>query len=263
MLRRLLIALKQKATPLNLAKLENLHLFQLVQESLTDWDKSGTPFTDRDDYPTLFAKCRQSLVAYKAGLDSDKSSKIDQELKKADKLRDADLSILRKQIRSFSGSQRPEKAEHYQTLKHLLDENKGIESLQFSKENAKINQLLERLETPKYTAAISGLGLTSFVNDLKESQAAFEKLYTDDKHAKSGQTVYNMKTLREQLVADYNLIIDYTEVMLAFRSENIFQKVFNSFNTNRKTFADSLKHKKKTVKTDGEKGKQEAPEELD
>ena len=126
---------------------------------------------------------------------SEKSSTITE----ADQLRDEDFQALREAIKPYRNSRRENEKAAYKTLDLLFDQYKKATKVSYEEESALLNSLLEKLRKAEYQSAIETLGIGRFMNNLTESQAAFEKVFSDRSQENLAKVSFDTKATAQGL----------------------------------------------------------------
>lgn len=142
----------------------------------------------------------------------------------------------------------------YKTLDLLFDQYKKATKVSYEEETALLNSLLEKLRKAEYQSAIETLGIGRFMNNLTESQAAFEKVFSDRSQENLAKVSFDTKQLRKDLAVPYQQLSDYVAILAQLKEDAIYQKTLSVLNNSRKYYADVLARRKGKDKKE-EKGR--------
>jgi len=90
--------------------------------------------------------------------------------------------------------------------------------------------------------------LTRFIKRLKASQETFVKLYNERSTVKTRQTVYDQKTIRKELMAIYQDLIELVGIYQRRKTSTDYRPLIKVINNSRKTYADLIARRKGVAK---------------
>ncbi|WP_324253062.1 DUF6261 family protein [Streptococcus sp. HF-1907] len=140
------------------------------------------------------------------------------------------------------------KRKAYTLLKPLFDAYRNTARANYESETAEINHLLKQTEDETISSAIESLGLTRFIKRLKASQETFVKLYNECSTVKTKQTVYDQKTIRKELMAIYQDLIELVGIYQRRKTSTDYRPLIKVINNSRKTYADLIARRKGVAK---------------
>ena len=110
-----------------------------------------------------------------------------------------------------------------------------------------------KLRKAEYQSAIETLGIGRFMNNLTESQAAFEKVFSDRSQENLAKVSFDTKQLRKDLAVPYQQLSDYVAILAQLKEDAIYQKTLSVLNNSRKYYADVLARRKGKDKKEAKK----------
>lgn len=239
---------------LSLNLLDNTEVYQLVLETKTAVAASNKSLKTETYYTRAIAELDTLLPQFKAQLHKTKKSEVSEKLEAADMERDAVFTTLKKLISSYRRLNTSDHQEAYKALSKLLSNYQNLISLSYEKETESINHLLSSLATEPYQAHLNRLHLTTIVTQLTQAQKAFEQAYQARMAETEVKPSKNLRQLRQELLASYALLVDFTLTYSAAYPELVaYQKLAERLNTIRLRFKNQ-QTKKKTKTEDSPQG---------
>ncbi|MGT2846125.1 DUF6261 family protein [Streptococcus massiliensis] len=233
-----------KIIDFRLGHLRHAEFSQFIARFLDDVEKENLDVKKEDVLSRLLATLKSKLPAYQASLGQVRASEKSASITEADQLRDEDFQALRDAIKPYRSSRRENEKAAYKTLDLLFDQYKKASQVSYEEETALLNSLLDKLKQADYQAAVEVLALGRFVTNLTESQAAFDKVFSERSQEKLAKVSYDTKQLRKDLVAPYQQLCDYVAILVQVKDDELYQKTLNLLNNSRKYYADVLARRK-------------------
>ena len=238
---------KQTLLNLQTSSLRYAEFSQFIARFLDDVEKENLDVKKEEILSNLLGQLKTNLPAYQASLGQVRVSEKSSTITEADQLRDEDFQALREAIKPYRNSRRENEKAAYKTLDLLFDQYKKATKVSYEEESALLNSLLEKLRKAEYQSAIETLGIGRFMNNLTESQAAFEKVFSD----RSQENL--AKQLRKDLAVPYQQLSDYVAILAQLKEDAIYQKTLSVLNNSRKYYADVLARRKGKDKKEAKK----------
>lgn len=220
------------------SSLRSAELSQFLTRFLDDLGKSGLDYASDDVLVRLTQDIRDKLPNLQSSLEQVRSSSKTLSLSEADNLRDSDIQALQAGITPYRASKRPAEQSAYRELKALFSTYKGISRANYEEETALVTSLLEKLSASPYQEAVTELGLTKFVTNLRESQQAFNDLFGSRSEDRLKQVSYDTKALRQAILKPYQDLSDYVSILSRVKSDQLYTDFLGVLNNSRKYYAD-------------------------
>lgn len=148
--------------------------------------------------------------AYSSSLGRSKDSLKAISAQQADRRRDTAEVGLQKSVEALTYLADPAKRAKAEILSHRLDRFKGIQDLPSSQETVEMNQLIALLNEPENATLVADLGLQSFVQELKEANAAYEACWDNrERDVAEFRSSQSASTLRRQVEYAINRYYDF------------------------------------------------------
>ncbi|ERT67820.1 hypothetical protein D8M41_07775 [Rothia sp. HSID18069] len=244
---------KQTLLNLQTSSLRYAEFSQFIARFLDDVEKENLDVKKEEILSNLLGQLKTNLPAYQASLGQVRVSEKSSTITEADQLRDEDFQALREAIKPYRNSRRENEKAAYKTLDLLFDQYKKATKVSYEEESALLNSLLEKLRKAEYQSAIETLGIGRFMNNLTESQAAFEKVFSDRSQENLAKVSFDTKQLRKDLAVPYQQLSDYVAILAQLKEDAIYQKTLSVLNNSRKYYADVLARRKGKDKKEAKK----------
>jgi hypothetical protein len=152
---------------------------------------------------TLFL---QLLNREKQLVDAAKKSPLTEDLTEADKRIDRDLTAMRDAVKSAMNHFTPSVAKAGKELYERLKDFGNIREKSYEEESAAVQVLISDLQT-KFAPQVAAVGLTQWLSELYNAEAAFTAIYLQRNAEDSAREQDNMKEVRKEIEAVYKKMI--------------------------------------------------------
>lgn len=237
----------KKQVPLYLKSLTNAEVAQFNMTTIRAIEKTQANFEDFPMILSCVSKIREALQLYEELLHQEKpvSSK---ELKEADKKRDIDYRNLSWQIIIAQSSRNVNKKAVADELFQLLNQFKGATKQNYEGQTAYIRTLLGRLEAKTFKDKINQIGAREVVDNLKNSQEEFYKLYLDySKYQKKTKTA-SLRQQKDDLLKCYDQFYKLLSAMVNADETSPLKPILLAVNDVRRDYAERVKRRRKKNK---------------
>ena len=234
----------EKIVGIKHSNLRHAEFSQFIARFLDDLKKENLDIKKEEVLTTLVEKIQAALPAYQASLAHIRANEKSGLLNEADDLRDADLQALRDSIKPYRASKREAEKTAYINLKLLFDTYKDAHKKHYEEETALISNLLEKLSSEKYKSQLETLGISKFVDNLKESHQAFETLFASRSQDKLQAVSFDVKKLRKEVSTPYQQLSDYVSILTQVKDDELYKRFLSVLNNSRKHYADTLARRK-------------------
>ncbi len=120
---------------------------------------------------------------------------------------------MRDFVKAFVSSGSPEKAAAGELLVEIFrSRGWSIFSLGYSAETSQLNVLVNDLETPEAQAALTTIGATVWLDDLKTAQGEFETAYQEKVAAQAGEDYQPIRDGRRQVARYVAALLSYVDL---------------------------------------------------
>lgn len=232
------MAREHHLTSLSVSNLNKAELAQFVTRFLDDLAKSGLSTANDDIITKLLAELRKQLPALQKALVQVQASDKTKSLIQADKDRDNDLKALRAGLKAHRTAKKEATKAAYTSLSLLFDSVKTAERASYEEETALINGFLAKLAVEPYLAQVRTLGLQAFVDNLAESNAAFNTLFASRSKDDLSKVSYDSKALKQALIDPYQDLANYILVLARVKGDKASKDLLKVVNNSRQYYAD-------------------------
>lgn len=215
---------------------------------MTDYDASQLSLED-DLLVNLIGEMRKQLRLFNKAKEQVVITESATAIAKADEERDLDLKALLSSLNPYITSRDNAEKEAYALIKEVFAPYRKISKANYETETAEINQLLEQLKDETVAKAVADLEIKRFVTRLSASQQAFIDRYNNRSTSQATKTVYDIKTIRQDLQASYQDFISLVDIYNRRQKGKDYQALIKVLNTSRKTYADILARRKSPKKS--------------
>ena len=233
-----------KLVNVQVSSLRHAEFSQFIVRFLDDLKKENLDFKKEEVLTALVEKIEKALPAFQASLGQIRANEKSALLNEADGLRDTDLQALRDSIKPYRASKREAEKTAYNHLKVLFDTYKDAHKKHYEEETALISNLLEKLSSEKYKSQLETLGISKFVDNLKESHQAFETLFASRSQDKLQAVSFDVKKLRKEVSTPYQQLSDYVSILTQVKDDELYKRFLSVLNNSRKHYADTLARRK-------------------
>lgn len=236
-----------KFITLSPSNLRQAEFGQFISQFLTDFDASQISLED-DLLISLIGDMRTQLRQFRSVKEQVVITESAAAIAKADEERDLDLKALLSSLKPYTSSRDTTEKEAYSLLKGIFSNYRKTVKANYETETAEINYLLEQLKDKTVTKAVADLDINRFVTRLTASQQAFLDRYNNRSSSEASKTVYDIKTIRQELQNSYQDFTDLVEIYNRRQKGKDYQALIKVLNTSRKTYADILARRKSPKK---------------
>ncbi|MDO4432376.1 MAG: DUF6261 family protein [Aerococcaceae bacterium] len=233
-----------KLTNLHIPHLRHAELVQFLTRFLDDLTKAELPYNNEEHIKPLLVKIRTDLVPLQKSLEQVRASEKSTAISQADALRDADLQALYDSVKPYRVTKRDNEKSAYTALKLLFAQYKEAKSSNYEAETALVVNLLEKLGQAPYNEHVRTLSIKKFVDNLSESNTAFEQLFASRSQDALTKTTYDVKGLRKAVLTPYKQLATYVELMAQLKGTKLYIDFLDVLNNSRKYYADMLAKRK-------------------
>lgn len=228
---------------LTTAHLSQAGFVQLISSSLDSLEQKQVVSTDTI-VTTLLERLKTNLPLLRAGLKQKRGSVLTQDIVKAQRLRNTDITAFFSALRSYRQTRNPDKLMAYQELLPLANHYKEMTRVNMEDSMALVTSFLAKLgEEPRLTA-VKTLDLTEFVANLKDSQEKLYQLYLKRSQEVTDKPSLNSSAIRQSITKDYKLLYKHLQTKLTINPEDPDKIILLLLNDIRKDHADNVKRRK-------------------
>ena len=168
----------------------------------------------------------------------------------ADIRRDKTISSFGMAIRLHLAAADPEEAEVARGLNILFSTYKNIAKLTYEAESLAIDKFVAELNKPVYSEKIAILHMQKYVNNMAEANEAFKNLFSQRLQGVASTEVFDMKSIRAEMLAVYNDFCEYVLAMAKATELPLFVNSLSLINTARKYYADLMARRQGTTESE-------------
>ncbi|MCY0968553.1 DUF6261 family protein [Chryseobacterium wangxinyae] len=227
----------QKLTPLDSSRLPHAEFGQLMVRFFEDFASSSLDVTVDSDFKKLYNALQLQIPSYNAALDQIRASEESKQIGEFDHTRDLDMKALRDSLKPYRNSRIQSEIAAYASLHMLLSEYKEVEDESYESETNKLNSLVARLQSSDYTSHVATMGIVKFINQLADSNTAFNTLFGQRSYKTSQKVVFDVKELRKSLAADYKKMTTYIATLATVKDDAYYKDVLAIINNGRNYFS--------------------------
>ncbi|GET45654.1 DUF6261 family protein [Capnocytophaga felis] len=238
---------------LDISKLYNAELAQLVTRFLDDFLKSNLDLEKDSDFKRLLESLRSQLPTFNAASDQIRGSSESSKIKKADYDRGVAFKSLKSALQAYQNTKEANEKDAYEALNLIISEYKGISRNSYEVQTNRLANLVERLQSSAYKNHVKELFIEKFVTRLLNANTHFDELFARRSFEISQRQNYDTKSLRKSILEDYRKLVNYVAAIAEVREDSFYKDTLTIINNSRKYFADiilSRRTKKKEAKKD-------------
>ncbi len=248
---------------INTASLGNLEYGQFIKEQTNQVGLLPANTIKDTTLISAIDKVKADSSEYEKGLVKVTKNKDTDEVKKDDHTRDISYYALGAAIHLGTLSNVEEEKVAAENLNNLYKTYGGskVASQNYWKESNSIDNLIEELESSKYSGDVALLGIGKYVTRLKTDNNAFKATFSARLKGETGKQYIDNKANREKLQDSYELLTGYVLYNAKLKGGE-FTTVLNILNASRKDIANLLairEGKKDAKKNKEEEGNNPAP----
>lgn len=240
-----------KLSPIDLTRLSNAELSQFISRFIDDFSKSGLNADTDEDLKKIITSMQGQLPNFISALDQVRTNEESSKVAKADKERDFAFRSIRDAIKPYKNTKDANEKTAYTALFLLISEYKGLEGNSYEAQTARLNNLVERLQSSAYTHHTNTLSVGKFVTRLSQANTEFEKVFANRSFLNAQKPTINASELRKELVDQYKKLSYYIVATANVKEDSFYRDTLTILNNSRKYFADTLlsrRNKKKETK---------------
>lgn len=234
---------------ISLTSLTTVDLATLAARTIEASEKGK--YTIIEHHP-LLERVKEEYAEYKKVYSKLTSSGMGKNVYSADEERDTLFVEIRHYLQGVAGLRRaPGKTDAVELLKVFEQYGSGMYRMSYSTESAQLNKLLMDLEKPENTTHIAALKLGSQLDELKEMQQSFEKMFGEQSEANADlREIPSASSVRRSLETALRSYFDLLEAMkdvegwemIYLDVSEIVKAAVQSHRTEEKTQAPSTKY---------------------
>lgn len=234
-----------KITKLSVSRLNKAEFIHLISSSLDSLDKNGLLEPEDQMVRHLIERLQTNLPDLASTIQQRRYSDRTKEIQIAKKARNKDIHSLKVRIQSYRHSRQLNQKKADERLLKLLQEYKNIQRSSMEEASILTTSLLNKLQSPAYTSLVEELAVQDCVNNLKQSQDDFYKLYLERSKETLSRDVYDYQSLRKTVQDDYQLLYSYLTSRIKYNANVAEKPIFQLLNDIRQEHADNVRRRKK------------------
>lgn len=245
---------------LDMSKLHNVELYQLMSRFLDDFFKSNLDLEKDGDFKRLIESLKTQLPIFNAASNQLRANNDSSKIRNADNERGSAFKSLKNALRAYQSTKEENEKEAYDAINLVLSEYKGLESSSYEVQTNRIVNLVERLKSDTYKKHIKELSIEKFVTRLENSNTHFDELFAKRSFEGSQKQNYDTKIIRKSILEDYRKLVNYVYAIAEVREDNFYKDTLVIINNSRRYFADTIlsrRTKKKDTKKENKQDKTE------
>lgn len=221
-------------------RLHHAEYAQFISRFLDDLDKSGLRYNTDEVLTQAVAQVRTKLPAFKKALEQVRASDKTELLAEKDKQRDNDFRVLKDSLKLYRHSRKPAEQAAYTSLNLLFKQHKLTHRTSYEAETTLLTALLDKLALAPYQEQVTTLGIKKFVDNLAESNSAFDTLFASRSKENLTKVSYDTKALRAELATAYQQVADYIQLMSQLKALKLYKDLLDVVNNSRAYYADVI-----------------------
>lgn len=222
---------------LHLNALQNAEFGQLIVRFFEDFSNSSLDVNADADFKKMYEAIQLQIPTFNAALDQIRASEESKQIADFDHIRDLDVKALRDSLKPYKNSRIQSEIDAYAVLNLLLSEYKDVEDESYESETNKLNSLVARLQSSDYASHVATVGIVKFINQLADSNTAFNSLFAQRSYKTSQKVVFDVKVLRKSLAADYKKMTTYIAALAPVKEDTYYKDVLAIINNGRVYFS--------------------------
>lgn len=230
----------QKIIPLYIQGLHHAEFGQLMVRFFEDFSQTSLDANSDADFKRMFDPLNTQISGYNTALNQIRAHEESEKIAKADKVRDTDVQALKDSVKPYRNAKAQTEKDAYTAINLLLNQYKGVEDASYEEETNILNSLAARLQSPEYSSYVTTLGIMKFVNQVTDSNLAFNDLFAHRSYQISQKQVYDVKALRRTLTNDYKQMVNYIATLAGVKTDSFYKDVLAVINNGRTYFANLL-----------------------
>lgn len=230
--------------------LENVHqsrmtlpeFSQFIERQLSELESQNALLTDAPMQQQI-TKLKVASTEFKEAILLVQKSSYTKQLAVLDLARDKAYLRYQKVLKSFALSDDVDEVASYEKLSVLQTTYNGIERLNYEAEGTHLSKFVTELESPVYSADIARLGLNRYVENVKSTNEAFNKIFDVRSFEAANKLVYGTMVLRKALQKQYDVFTGYVLSMARVIGTEPFITALKTINSVRAYYDDMLKRR--------------------
>jgi hypothetical protein len=206
-----------KVSKFDLSKLLNAEYLQLMKSIKVHIERYGANILGVSPFFTLFVSLLDDALS---AMESEKSSAYSQAIAEGDSLRDNDYRVLYYYVKAFTFSHVPEMKEAATQLMRVFKDAENPLTAGLDQETALLGSLVTKLRAEPYKELLTMLGATHLLDDVAESNDAFDKLDMTRTDEQSKKIPGNIKSIRLKINPVYANIRGMVNTLAAQNPES-------------------------------------------
>lgn len=231
---------KIKLTPIYLKDLHQAEFGQFIDRFFEDFKQSGISIDTDADFKILYEALKAKVPIYAKALEQVRTSEETKKIAELDRVRDADVQALRDSIKPYKNSKTEPKKKAYEALKIVLEQYKNLQDEAYEEETKKIDTLVSILKSDQYSDDVSALKIGEFVQELEQSNRAFDNLFAHRSIQNLKKEHYDIRAIRREMTNLYRKLSQYILTLAGVKQDEFYKKVLSILNNSRKYYADVL-----------------------
>lgn len=228
----------QKLISLQLSKLHQAEFGQFISRFFEDVENTSIDVETDADFKFLFDELKAKIPTYNKALEQVRASEESKRIAELDKVRGKDLQAFKDSIKPYKSGKTTAQKEAYTAIKIVLDTHKNVVKEGYEKQTSQINTLISILRSEKYAPHITTLKVGYFLQEVENSNKAFNDAFAFRSAQNLQRETYNAKELRKEMTEIYQRISNYIVSVAFVRQDAFYKKVLEALNNSRKYFAD-------------------------
>ncbi len=229
-----------KLIKFDISRLHHAEFGQFITRLFEDFTQSKISIEKDADFKTLFEQLKAKKPIYGKALEQIRENENTQKISELDTERDQDFQALRDSIKPYRNTKKDQQKQAYNALKIVLDEYRKVTALSYEEQTKKINTLIATLKGTENKAHISALNIGGFLEELEQSNTAFNTLFGQRSAQNIGKESFDTKALRREMTEIYRKLCAYVLALAEIKSDEFYKKALEIINNSRKYYADTL-----------------------
>lgn len=216
--------------------IQDLHTsFMLPAELISTTDSILTilqPVTTEESFlQKLHDTLLQDIKELQSVLGRERGSETTQQLLEKDEFRDSNYVAFRDYVKACTKRPQAEVAQAAELIIAIIrKQGWTLYALSYPQESAALRMLFDDLSTPEATAAIQTIGAETWLNDLKNAQAAFDEMYQTKISTAQAEDFPLLRDAKTKLGRDLAALLESVRILTAMGNEDVFGPVVSKIN---------------------------------
>lgn len=232
--------------PVKLSHLDYIEAGQFIQRLMKDTTELSLDLKKDRNIAGYMENLAPAFKQFNLALQQLQGQKETLEILTLDLVRDRCLTTLKRQISVFQYDEEQDIMEAYAAAMRIVKNYKGIEALNYEAESLAIQNLLTEWAKAENKNYKNTLKLEDRLMRLQQASDNFDKKFGERSVTVTIKEVYDAKVLRNDMLAIYRSLAEYTLVMAKQKNADpLYPALLDSLNNIRKYFADMLARREK------------------